>query len=650
MEPGEASGPGRAIRGLFNGREPEPVQQAPQLPRASILTQDNLRSIAQPVPTQGNLFPEFEQQTQPQVIPQQQINPQHIDAPSGMEDPPSLTQQPFKFAPAIPQDAIPQDPQEERKLSWDRVEDREEMEKRYMIKLNKFLEEQKRKEKFGMTEQQKLIFSKDRLRQVQEESTMPMDPRQQLQQELAQEPEAPIADPQSSIYQEERPVVHKDKDVKGPDIQDHYDKAKGRVVSLAEELLQAMESSNQKGSDAKDAIERGVTDIKDHLENLGEDVSTEVHEKVLQLKSSVGNTSEQVLNKLKSLSQSLVDNQFQGEGTGPAPPPPKREVVTPEPIVDPIADPIEDPIVEPTGTKRIQKPFKIGDTLKDIQDAGKGAIDSIKDAMDPPLPKPPFIATEEYQKSTEAELLRSLQGLESGMVIANENIYQIKDGKPIYKRPVIIGKSTEERGGKPGELSYATILKRNEFYDDGTPRKFDTPIGLKTRREIIDEGLMKKYGSTTKTGMFSFTDKKAPGYDKYGWSSVLKSLGRTPPNVSKINIYNKDGTLKHKFNTFMALHPIPQAAIEERMYALENSDVSNALSEGCIQGTAQTNKDIQLLFESNSPIADTLLILNKGQGRFVELAIENLNKEYDAATNQKEKIDIVEKVKLLANN
>ena len=709
LEPGEDSGPGRAIRGLFGRVQPEPVQQAPQLPRVSVLTQENLRNIAQPVPQQGNLFPEFEQQPQPQVIPQ------HVDAPSGMEDPPSLTQQPFKFAPAIPQDIQDIQKEQEKKLE--------------------------------MTEQQKLLFSKDRLSELQQESITSMDPRQQLQQELAQEPESPTTDTKSSRYQElqERPKgerIHKDKDVKGPDIQDHYDNAKERVFSLAEELLQAMESSSQKGNDVKDIIEQGVDDIKDDLVNLREDVSTEVREKVDQLKNSVGNTSEQVINKLESLSQALVDNQFQGDGTGPAPAPPEREREIEE-IEVPESDTFDDiggalkekatsiregakkalsnipkeaayaplaaiPGVIPavaTGaaakyaydkfknrSKTKLEPEKkdsveIESEKRNLGGEAKKAYDWIVNKVSgvemPELPGletglDPEVTTEsktekslsaaemiqniynlrselfevkpktqEEEEDFNSQLLNALQGLESGLVVANEDIYQIKDGKPIYKRPIIIGKSTYKRKGKKGTLPYGSLMRVHEFHEDGTPRLFDTPEGPKTQREMRREGLDKKYGATTPAGIYKLTNQKAKGYK--GWSSVLKSLGDTPENISVAKIWNKDRTSYKLQPTKVAIHPqSPLGAA--RLNALENSNVSNALSSACIGGTDQTNKDIELLFESNSPITDTLLIMNKGQGRFFELAIENLQKEYFAADSQKEKKKITEKVRSLANN
>jgi hypothetical protein len=151
------------------------------------------------------------------------------------------------------------------------------------------------------------------------------------------------------------------------------------------------------------------------------------------------------------------------------------------------------------------------------------------------------------KETFEEMLIRGANSLQSGHILAGDVMYRVENGEITKRMETIVGKTTSARKGAPSKLSYAATIPEFWHNDDGSLREFETPEGLKTGPEIIEEGLAKKYSGTTPAGIYKFTNEPAKGYEKKkGYSSKLEALPGTPKNFVTTKYKGKRGKAVYK--------------------------------------------------------------------------------------------------------
>ena len=245
-------------------------------------------------------------------------------------------------------------------------------------------------------------------------------------------------------------------------------------------------------------------------------------------------------------------------------------------------------------------------------------------------------------------LVNAAKGLQSGHILADDVMYRIEGGEITKKMETIVGKNTTARKGAKGELSYGTTLKSNWYNKDGSLRKFETPVGLKTGPEIKEEKLFEEFGGGTPSGIYRFTNEPLEPYKNYeGYSSGLNALEGTPHNTTYTSYLDEFGE-KNYLRSVMGYHPFPEKLEAQRSEALERLDISNELSAGCLQNSECDNRDMGILLKSNPSMADTLVILNPEMGDLSMSAINDLAKRFDSAESEKEKSGVLQKLLALS--
>ena len=281
------------------------------------------------------------------------------------------------------------------------------------------------------------------------------------------------------------------------------------------------------------------------------------------------------------------------------------------------------------------------DKVKDIPELLK-SISDVEEEIVKKSPAPAPVKKETFEEM----LVRSANNLNTGHILAGDQMYRIEDGEITKRMETIVGKNTTARKGATSKVSYATIHEEYWYNKDGSLREFRTPEGLKTGPEIKAEGLYEKYGAGTPAGIYEFTNEPLKSYKNLGYSSDLKALPGTPENL--VHSYFKDETGKLKKVTgYTGYHPFPSRLAKVRQEALDRLDLSNELSAGCIQNSECDNRDMGILLQSNPSMADSLIILNPAMGELSEEAVKQLAVKFDLAQSKKEKEDVL---KLLAQS
>lgn len=287
-----------------------------------------------------------------------------------------------------------------------------------------------------------------------------------------------------------------------------------------------------------------------------------------------------------------------------------------------------------------------------IQNKVRGTIDKVKSKFE--LPEAIDAIEKVIKEETFEEMLvRGAQDLNTGVILADDQMYVMKDGVPIKKMPTIVGTSTDTRKGKPDELGYAASLSRLAKNDDGSIRKWETPEGLKTTEEVKRESLFYEYGAGTPAGVYKFTNRPSKGYENYeGYSSGLEAYPGTPENVTyakyQKGIPYSEGVMDSISSGF-EYHPLPKDYnYKFRSEALEDSEISNYLSAGCIQNSDCNNKDLGALLENNASFRDSLIILNSGMGDLTSKAIQELAEKFDMAQSKGEQKEVLQQLAQLS--
>jgi hypothetical protein len=287
-----------------------------------------------------------------------------------------------------------------------------------------------------------------------------------------------------------------------------------------------------------------------------------------------------------------------------------------------------------------------------IQNKVRGTIDKVKSKFE--LPEAIDAIEKVIKEETFEEMLvRGAQDLNTGVILADDQMYVMKDGVPIKKMPTIVGTSTDTRKGKPDELGYAASLSRLAKNDDGSIRKWETPEGLKTTEEVKRESLFYEYGAGTPAGVYKFTNRRSKGYENYeGYSSGLEAYPGTPENVTyakyQKGIPYSEGVMDSISSGF-EYHPLPKDYnYKFRSEALENSEISNYLSAGCIQNSDCNNKDLGELLENNASFRDSLIVLNSGMGDLTSKAIQELAEKFDMAQSKGEQKEVLQQLAQLS--
>ena len=268
----------------------------------------------------------------------------------------------------------------------------------------------------------------------------------------------------------------------------------------------------------------------------------------------------------------------------------------------------------------------------------------------PPEVEPDLVLSPEDaapKETFEEMLVNAAAGLQSGHILADDVMYRIEDGEITKKMETIVGKHTRRQAGQPPTLSYSTTYEKYWYNKDGSLRKFETPEGIKTGPEIKEEGLFRKYGGNTPTGIYEFTDIPLKKYKGKGYSAYLQALPGTPENFDWTYFENEKGE-KDRIGSFMGYHPFPEKLKAQRSEALERLDISNELSAGCLQNSECDNRDMGILLKSNPSMADTLVILNADMGDYSAAAIDDLAKRFDSAESEKEKSGVLQKLLALS--
>ena len=291
------------------------------------------------------------------------------------------------------------------------------------------------------------------------------------------------------------------------------------------------------------------------------------------------------------------------------------------------------------------------DAAKDLPDllASISSVEKEIGSVEPDLVLSPEDANP--KETFEEMLVRGANSLQSGHILDSSKgvMYRIENGEIIKKMETIVGKNTALHKGAVAQLSYGTKFKENWYNGDGSLRKFETPEGLKTGPEIKREGLWEKYGGgATAAGIYEFTSQPVKGYEKYtGYNSYLKALPGTPTNFVKTKYRGEDGKL-NALGSYMGYHQFPNKLKEIRADALKRVDISNELSDGCVQNSECDNIDMGILLRSNPSMADSLIILNADMGPLSAAAIADLAKRFDSAKSEKEKSKVLQKFQALA--
>ena len=263
-------------------------------------------------------------------------------------------------------------------------------------------------------------------------------------------------------------------------------------------------------------------------------------------------------------------------------------------------------------------------------------------------PSKPLPVEKTRKEAFEEMLIRAANNLQSGHILAGDQMYRVEDGELTKRMETIVGKTTSARKGALDDLSYATTLEEFWYNANGSLREFETPEGLKTGPEIKKEGLAEKYSGATPAGIYEFTNQPVKAYEKLGYSSYLKGVGETPDPVKKTYFTNEKGE-KEYLQSLGAYHPYPgPKAKAVRAEALERLDISNELSAGCIQNSECDNMDMGILLQSNPSMADSLIILNANMGELSAAAIKNFAKSFDKAKTTKEQGQILQRMQALA--
>jgi len=282
-----------------------------------------------------------------------------------------------------------------------------------------------------------------------------------------------------------------------------------------------------------------------------------------------------------------------------------------------------------------------------IQNKVRGTIDKIKSKFE--LPEAIDAIEKVIKEETFEEMLvRGAQDLNTGVILADDQMYVMKDGVPVKKMPAIVGKTTEERKGAPMELSYATTLPKFWYNKDKSLREFETPEGLKTGPEIQEERIYERYGANTPAGIYKFTGVPVPGYENYpGYSSELEALPGTPSNFTP-TMYTDEYGERRGVSSDFTYHPLPQGTELFRGQALEDPEITNQLSGGCVQNSDCDNRDMGVLLENNASFRDSLIILNSGMGDLTSKAIQELAEKFDMAQSKGEQKEVLQQLAQLS--
>jgi hypothetical protein len=272
----------------------------------------------------------------------------------------------------------------------------------------------------------------------------------------------------------------------------------------------------------------------------------------------------------------------------------------------------------------------------------------------PPEVEPDLVLSPEDaapKETFEEMLVNAANNLESGHILDSTNgvMYRIENGEITKKMETIVGKNTALHKGAVPQIAYAAKFRKNWYNENGSLRMFETPEGLKSGPEIKKEKLWEKYGGgSTTAGIYEFTHQPIKGYEKYpGYNSYLRALPGTPTNFTQTTYRDEDGKL-HALGSMMGYHQVPNRLKEVRNKALKDLNISNALSDGCIQNSECDNKDMGILLRSEPTLADTLVILSADIGDLSMSAIDNLAKSFDDAKGEKEKSRVLQKLQALA--
>ena len=300
--------------------------------------------------------------------------------------------------------------------------------------------------------------------------------------------------------------------------------------------------------------------------------------------------------------------------------------------------------IEDSVDNAIDKVKSLPELLKNISDVEEEIVEK-GPAPSPVVPKP--IAEVEDKETFEEMLVRAANNLNTGHILAGDQMYRVEDGKLTKRMETIVGRTTSARKGAPSELSYAATLEKNWYNADGSLREFETLEGLKTGPEIEEEGLAEKYSGTTPAGIYEFTNQPVKAYEKLGYSSYLKGVGETPDPTTRTYFTNEKGERQYVHSS-TAYHPYPgEKAKAIRDKALKDLNISNELSGSCLQNMDCDNRDMGILLNSNPSFRDSLIILNPNMGALSAEAVRQLAVEFDLAQSKKEQEDIL---KLLAGN